>query len=123
MKSLLWLYPLVRLVASGASTIQDVSSALRVPSKTAKSLLYYATKFKLIEKDENGYMITTKGLELVNSFELLKEEGKRLVVKGEDGCFLIMVKRKKGVKVVRVPCSEVSLPGSPREVGPQSHRA
>jgi len=120
---LLWLYPLVRLVASGASTVQDVSSALRVPSKTAKSLLHYATKFKLIEKDEKGYKVTDNGSKLLDSFELLKEEGRRLAVKGEDGCFLIIVRRKKGVKVVRVPCSEVSLLGSPREGEPQSRRA
>lgn len=92
----MWLYPLIYSLKYNLS--------LDLPSSTRKTLVHYATKFGLIKRTKEGLLLTEKAEEMLKEYVPLNENIKRLKVKGQDGCFLIIVRRKKGVKVVRVPC-------------------
>ena len=120
MKDLLWLYPVLLRVPT---TPSELAQSLGVPSSKAKSFLHYAKKFGLVEKEGESFVLTKKGKAMLDAYELVKVDGRKVYVKGEDGCFLIIVKRKRGIKTVRVPCSEASRPESPPEEGPRSRRA
>ncbi|WP_187145949.1 winged helix-turn-helix domain-containing protein [Ignicoccus hospitalis] len=96
--------PLLLCFADDPSSAGELSTCLGLPSSRTKTLIYYARKAGYIKKKENTYELTEKGKELVESFEVVERKGKRLKVKGKDGCFLVFV-RKRNVKVLRVPCS------------------
>ncbi len=92
----LWLYPFLYSLKHDLDL--NISSSLR------KSLLYYSMKFGLVRKVGNKIEVTEKGEELLRQYVPLNDSLKRLKVKGPDGCFLVVVRRKRGVKVFRVPC-------------------
>ncbi len=126
MRSLLWLYPLLYSIYSGASKQSDVASVLNVPSNTVKTMVYHARKFGLVKKEGNELKLTEEGIRMLKSYEVLDDSNlKRLLLKGEDGCFLIVVRRKRGVKTLRVPCPKpsASSPGSPPPEEPQNSQA
>ncbi len=66
--------------------------------------MYYSIKFGLVKKVGDTIEITEKGEELLKQYVPLNNDLKRLKVKGPDGCFLIVVRRKRGVRTFRVPC-------------------
>ena len=93
----LWLYPF--LYALKDNVTLNISSALR------KTMIYYSKKLGFVKVTEDGHLrLTEKGERFLESYMPLNKDLKRLKVKGTDGCFLIVVRRKKGVKVFRVPC-------------------
>ncbi len=93
----LWLYPFLYALKNNVTL--NISSTLR------KTMVHYSKKLGFIKVTEDGYLkLTEKGERFLGSYVPLNKDLKRLKVKGADGCFLIVVRRKKGVKVFRVPC-------------------
>jgi DNA-binding MarR family transcriptional regulator len=102
-EDLVWTYPILHSLVSPKSP-RDLAEEFQVPTSTIKRVLYALRKLSLVKKEGDVYVLTERGKELLNSFVPLNDDKRRMIVKGEDGCFLIIFKRKKGLKSVRVPC-------------------
>ncbi len=98
-----WLLPLL-LAAKETNDKGKIKEKLMLPSTTFKKLVYQARKFGLIALNEGTIELTDRGKEYISSFQVLSWEGRRLRVKGPDGCFLILI-RKSWIKSLRVPCT------------------
>jgi len=102
-----WLLPILTLLKRGKRRAGELAEELKVPSTTVKKALYAAKRLGLIDKVEGSYVLTSKGDRYSSQWKLLKVRGRKYLMKGPDGCFLV-VARKKGFRALRVPCPSES---------------
>ena len=93
--------PQIFAISKGAKKVSEIISIIGSNSKTAKKLIYFARRCGLVNE---RLELTDKGMEYLRAYETLWYRRGRMAIKGRDGCFIIFI-RKRGVKVLRVPCT------------------
>ncbi len=109
----LWLYPLLLAICKGHKRPSDIAELIGGNGLMVKKLMYFARKFGLIDEDKN---LTEEGKSFLSSFEVLWLRRGRMAIRGEDGCFVIFI-RKRRVKALRVPCDEALENNNPLSEG------
>lgn len=104
-----WLLPVLLASKVCQGNRECIAKKLEIPSSTLKKLLFAGKRYGLISIDEKrNVVLTESGNEFAASFSIIRWIGRRLIVKGRDGCFQIMIRKRKGVKVIRVPCDTLA---------------